>query len=340
MKNKKTLVILIFFSLAALFYVYPFLSDSIEETEKLEYVREWNDYLNKRMNEDEEHSKKMSTADKKIKDDKFARFAQIVSSRLLDIDFYGKVIDQNDKPVSGVIVEYVGASGYLTSGSGSGEVQTDENGLFHIINSKGVSLIINAMHKSGFEIKMKNGSKRAIFDSHQRFPDSERFQNYASASAPYIFKAWKLSDGKINTVKAGSNRVFFLEREYLVSFYYDRTSSGQEPQNGLKILFSKQDEIVTLSLKMMGGGGLLETKKNQYMNIAPEVGYQTSYNYQFDANKRSGLTVTKYLYYKIGISDLFGKVKMTIMPNYKGHTKGYISFRYQTNLDGTRFLEN
>ena len=222
--------------------------------------------------------------------------------------------------MSGVVVEYAGGSGYFIKGSGSGEVQTDDNGLFHINDSKGVSLIINRMHKKGFEIKMKSGSRRAIFDSSKRFPDSEKFQSYSTESTAYIFKAWKLNEMKSNALVAARYDSFILEREYWMDFTSRSRPSVHESQDSLKFLFSKQGEVVTLNFEMMHGGGLLEVERKQYMNIAPDSGYQASYSYKFDANQGSVFNVT-------------------IKPNYKSHTRGYINFRYQTNLDGKRILE-
>lgn len=338
MKRKKFLYLSILVPLLVVLFFHKDLISYYEDYKVEIFINESNEYLVNRMDADEQYRLNMTKGEKKIKDDKRNRFVELAASRAVEIDFFGKIIDQYGEPVAGAIVEFYGTSGFLVEGSGFGKAQTDINGIFHISDSSGTKLSFKKLYKNGYEIKLSSGSNGNIFESYQRFDDSLLLDNYSSKSTAFVFDAWK-KEIIANILSSGYNKAFLINnKDYWVDFTIMgvKQSLGKTPDS-MKVNFSQDGDDITLHLSMLEGK-LLETEKTQYMNIAPESGYQNEYFYTFNGSERGNKPTSKYFFYKTAGKGFYGRVEMVIRPNFKRFKKGYIRFKYLTNLDQTTAL--
>jgi hypothetical protein len=74
---------------------------------------------------------------------------EFAQANVHDIEFYGKVVDQNGDPVQGVKILCGAGGGPLGGGSGYIRLTTDEQGVFRISEKEGHSLQIQKMEKTG-----------------------------------------------------------------------------------------------------------------------------------------------------------------------------------------------
>ena len=97
-----------------------------------------------------EIEKQLATMPKNLSEKEIMVLNALLSS-YNEINLYGKVIDQNNKPVIGADIEFL-----LTSSSTwKGKLVTDNNGEFSILNQKGRVLDIFSIKKSGYRFKNK-----------------------------------------------------------------------------------------------------------------------------------------------------------------------------------------
>lgn len=296
-----------------------------------DYIKDANQYLMQRMAEAEKTQNSITSLPKKIAR-AFLYGAIALFSKGQDIEFYGKVIDQYGNAVSNANIEFYGSHGFLTDGSGFNSVKTNNEGFFHITDTYGSSLLFKKIVKKGYEITLLTRD----FQHGKRFPESTPIKQHAKKNTPYIFHAWKQHPSTLHTHTAGysksfringkSNRVDLLPRKL------------RNTPSSLNVIFSQETNTISLTLKMQSAG-LLEVEKTQYMNLAPKNGYQAEYLYRFDIPKRGRKHYIKHFYFKTAENGFYGKVSMEIWPQFGKNDKAHISFRYMTNLDKNRILE-
>jgi predicted Co/Zn/Cd cation transporter (cation efflux family) len=97
-----------------------------------------------------------------------------------EFDFYGKVIDQYDKPIVNAKIVYSVKKGFRT-GIGN-TITTDINGFFSITNQNAVSLSFRSIKKNGYLI-----SRNKHHFSYGHMKDNI----ITSEIKPYIFDGWK-----------------------------------------------------------------------------------------------------------------------------------------------------
>ncbi len=339
--NKRNLII---GSIAALLLlttaVYLLISeDDVDEqdtTVKLstQTKREDIDAFNKALNEMQsrrEKAVKNKTPEKKAKEKSFLnKLAAISKAAIMDIKFYGKIVDQNGDPVSDVTVEHVGLNAIYASGSGTRRAFTDENGLF-IVDASGTAFVVEKFTKPGYE-----------FPPRQRFVN-ERGQNKAellwsdyTEDNPYVFKAWKVvKSGYPNVSEAKTNYGFKLGKTYSMDFTsLNKRKIRKEGKLDLdmQVLFNR-DDAGNWSLKLsVPDGGLIETK-DQYLNMAPESGYQQVIEYS--GTKKDYVLEKNYYIHSRG--RLYGRLNTEIQPFMKNGSALYI--KHVLNLEGGRNLE-
>jgi len=322
------------FSPSVLLCAFFFFSCTIQadQREAEAFIKSSNEYLMKRTAEAEEHQNSILSVSKKIAS-AFMYGLIALFNNGSDIEFYGKVIDQQGNPVTDASIEFYGASGYLTEGSGFNKVTSNEQGFFHITDNYGSRLLVKKIAKEGYEITLP----QRVFEHGQRFSDSVQIKSHAKQNNPYIFYAWKQHEGVINTFAGGSSRALWSDgRSYQVNFL---PRELQKPSNSLNVQFINEGNMVHFKLTMQMGE-LLEVEQIQYMSLAPDKGYQTQYLYTFDISESRYKNYEKYFYYKTAANGFYGKLTVDVNPFWRGKEKSYISYRYMTNLDKTRILEH
>lgn len=121
---------------------------------------------------------------------------------LPSITFHGRVMDQFNQPVQHAQLRQFGDSTVLTSGSGRGHAETDEQGNFKI-HANGIRLVIGRITRKGYEFSHQpdGGMAREMIQSrllHSKFFIGDKdprgiYSNYKDYTRehPYVIHAWR-----------------------------------------------------------------------------------------------------------------------------------------------------
>ena len=230
-----------------------------------------------------------------------------------DIEFYGKVVDQNGVPITGAEVngQVIYNSGFA-SGVSKPKTVTDANGLFLFKGIKGRTLDFNIL-KAGYQF-MPEGD---AFDYTELVPEERR--HHPDPRKPVLLKMWKLQ-GAEPLIHSGKS--------------FDLPSDGTPVRIDLKTRKQVQtggDLIITLNHEewpkgtlyrpynwratiQTVDGGLIEDK-SRVQNLAPEGGYVPSLVFGERADQRPYLgDVNTKCYIKLS-GNTFGKIDIHINPD-------------------------
>ncbi len=298
-----------------------------------EYTESFDQSINQAEKDKKIYQEHLKTPEgKKASDTYWNKMTAIAKSMLRDIEFYGRIEDQNGNPVAGALIEFYAAGGYLTEGTGYNRVKTDTDGIFHIIDAKGDGLSIEKITKPGYEIKISQRN----FDNYDRFDDSVLWKEYISRENPYVFKAWKVGDkGYPITSEARGNYGFKPGKIYsldLTKSHASRVGKIGEFPLDLQVLFNKDESGHWELTLTVPDGGLLESDEI-YMNFAPASGYVATVRFQ---GNEKHIDIHKN-YYIHSRGKLYGRLKLTVKPHT--HVGSGLIIEHVMNLDGGRNLE-
>jgi hypothetical protein len=187
------------------------------------------------------------------------------------LDFYGKIVDQDGRPVEGVKV--IAAVGTIVSFTKSGETKyvtaSDAEGRFSFIGIRG-SGCGYLLEKSGYEF-----SQRQTFASRPKdyIPDPNK---------PALFSIWKLHGANPMVHTAFDSRVPYDGQATTFDIFTGRKSESGDlritlMRNPLKI--QRGRESFDWSVKIQVAGGSLVETSNLYPYEAPESGYVPSFDF-------------------------------------------------------------
>jgi hypothetical protein len=201
------------------------------------------------------------------------------------INFYGKVVDQNNQPVTGAVVKLVIAADpsednvpeekeYTTETSGDGK--------FSLIGAVGRAMQILSVAKPGYDLSKKAKLGYAyLLSSDIHHPD---------AKAPVIFKMWK-SVGKERLVHTAWHGKVVCDG---ITHRYD-LSTGVPSTNGVLEITCSRVPInlppanvkpfsYNLQIAMADGG--IQATDDEFTYLAPSDGYLPSFSVGQIANDR------------------------------------------------------
>jgi len=238
---------------------------------------EFNKYLEEQKKYREENLEQIEAESKKYWD----RMIKISQGRKKEINYFGKVIDQYENPVSDATVRFNAASGFLVDGDGHQFTTTNEQGVFEINNYSGTSLTIEYIKKNGYRIE--TGDKQSggqHYENHQRFADSKLWSNHSKIENAVTFHAWKLEGGYPNTSYIRSGGYLKIGKTYS----YDITSNKnkvikKEGSHNLdfQVTFQRTDTDWSFLL-VVPEGGVIDQPSSLNLFEAPENGdYQSLY---------------------------------------------------------------
>jgi hypothetical protein len=264
------------------------------------------------------------------------------SSRLPDvssapIEFYGRVIDQDGKPLPGVdVMAGTGSTtGFMQQETRNYTAVTDANGAFSFKGFRGDALIIE-LKKTGYNF----ASDRNRFHYSPIDPDKKRFT--PNSNNPVVFQMWKS-----------------VGPEPLIS-YYGR--SVHLPADGTPVLIDLRkgtkadtvgDLLISVTWEARGNpgsyafawsaklevpvGGIMESA-GDVIFLAPVEGYRESLQYRFDAQEKQG-NLERIFYIRSRNENLFSRVKISLQNNpLDGDVRA--TFRVDLNpKPGSRILE-
>lgn len=184
-------------------------------------------------------------------------------------DFYGKVLDQYGQPVVGAdLTVYIN----LTMGNGgTRRTQTDANGFFQFTNIRGESLSVTPS-KTGYQIDEAHLGLKGL-NGPQTGPNKRETYNM-----------WKLKGAEAMIHGQITSRKIIPDgRPFTIDFLKNQITEGTnevgdicvEIQRPLKVLpRQKFDWSFTMTAI---DGGFIEVTNDDYLNEAPESGYQPKY---------------------------------------------------------------
>lgn len=266
---------------------------------------------------------------------------ELLDSSNVAIRFWGRVVDQHDKPLDGVKIKghvargYIAVPGYISEKADEFEVFSRDDGGFTIEGLKGSVMEITEVTKEGYEASPVNRWSFAYYDS----SPSSIFK--PDADAPVILKMWK---------KAGAERLIVASKFYGIvpdgRIYGIDMLKGQKVEGGsgdfrVRIKRPAQTSPQTKyswSFTVEGvDGGIIETA-DEFMYLAPENGYQPAYTYAVEYSAAGWSDrASKRLFVKSRNGQVYGRMEVEVMANYQG--KAVFSVKYFANPAGSRNLE-
>lgn len=252
---------------------------------------------------------------------------------VMNVEFHGKVVDQFGSPVTGMKVTYEAGGSPYTKGSGIGSVMTEEDGSFVIANVKAYLLNIWEFEKDNYEARGRVSFRGFI----QGGGDGIGSWDDYTKEKPYIFHASKIE--KYARVKSEKGRLLTFDPSgtiYTVDFTgEDRVKWGGVREGDIRISVSRNDNDWQIKIDGVDGG--IQETNEEYMNLAPESGYQETVTYS--GGKENSFSVKKKLYFKSRGGKIYGALKLDMRPyaKFDGKDAG-IDVDYAINLEGGREL--
>ena len=265
--------------------------------------------------------------------DKLKDAEEDAKEKNVDIQFYGKVVDQYGQPVEGAKISFsviteneslismslqLGRENTPLTVSEKMEVYSDSNGLFQIGDIRGTSASIDAIEKTGYLFKSKQ-----YFTYTKRHPDTLQ---QASAQQPAIFELWKQGEGQalvhaqaslqfkkdehnasktVHLVAYPNNPAFNVKGDFNVTVF--NQGVGRKPVTNLPI---RETYDWWVSIESVSGG--IQATKDTWLYDAPEDGYKKSLRFEAKSGApdwNSGVDGIK-VYFKT--HELYGSAQMRI----------------------------
>jgi hypothetical protein len=278
-----------------------------------------------------------------------------------EVNFYGRVIDQNGNPVAGAIVPYELGGSALGGSNGAGRRITDINGEFQIAGRKGSSLLLKTVKHPDIEF----GYSIPGDSSKTTYPDSKVDEMYVfgfqpdrgahevlwsdtSLENPYVFKAWRI-DGSSGYVAKNLNigeaiLSFEYGKTYTLDFMKTRREISKEGKHDgqLRVIFQREsdDENITRrwEARIIPVDGGIQVTKDPYMNIAPEAGYEAEIHLVREKTGYDSIDnlPNQQYYFTANNGQVYGSLFVAFRANLRGKMKLFIN--YKINPDGERIL--
>lgn len=251
------------------------------------------------------------------------------------IDFWGKIVDQNSKPLKGVVIRYrVGKPRDIwDSNTAVREITTDQNGSFHI-NDKGDGFSFEAFEKKGYKIAQGQRSTYTYSDSSERYvPDKNN---------PKIFTLIK---------KDEIQDLISFSKQLLLDWdgapvYYDLKSGKLGESGEIEITAfrgevkgeGRQARYDWLFKVEVPNGGVIQTKREE-SSFAPKEGYKSHWEYGFSSSdpewghRKKGQT---FLFFKLQNGN-YGRLEIDFSSELGSRISGRINS--YLNPSGGRILE-
>ncbi len=251
----------------------------------------------------------------------------------IPISFYGRVLDQDGHPVSGVQIKMNGEHVFYLISQGIAstniemETQTDADGRFQWTSDKGDMLAVESISKDGYRLSPKA--------PHSFMPSS------GSLLDPVIFKMWKMI-GKEQLVSG--RHVFGIDsgKTYTLNLINGKKIEG-EAEGDLRVSIARPADAKprekyqwAFSIEVLGGGFL--ESNDEFMYLAPESGYEPKIEMQFNPSSPAWTGVVKKQFFiRSRNGQVYGGVQIEVDSIYNVHSA--LQIDYAINPNGSRNLQ-
>lgn len=218
-----------------------------------------------------------------------------------DINFFGKVIDQNGRPLVGATVHFEAGGKFLGAGGGFGEAMTDAEGRFDITTFGGHLNFWGIRHPQAVFVAHDSPQSDGghdlvdqpsmLFYNHQPWVGAQKWvwTDYDEKN-PYIFDVWRFDKTQAQYNRKKVRQVKMKKsvepdgRIYTANLNLKRKilKEGENPEGHFTVQCERKpmshnrdysDWQVTI--RPIAGG--IQATKDRYLNSVPESGYSPSY---------------------------------------------------------------
>jgi hypothetical protein len=268
-------------------------------------------------------------------DEKNKAIRKMLEAQNKPIEVWGKVVDQDDAPLSGVKVQaeighFVWPPEQYPNGVSSNlELITDANGQFHIQDNSATSVGVT-LQKNGYEQESLKGNGYALGSGG------------GSQANPIILKMW--STNTHQKLITGGNHFDIVPdgRPYFINLT-DGTISESEAGD-LKVWIQYTNQVVrgqlydwSAGIEVINGG--LQKTNTDEMFIAPIDGYAPSFQLkgQIKGGQRGNIGELQF-YLKLKDGNEYGRMTIEMIAPFNNQTPGLIRLSYALNPSGSRIL--
>jgi uncharacterized repeat protein (TIGR03803 family) len=267
------------------------------------------------------------------------------------INFYGKVVDENDQPITGATAHFVWDGGvtnmnprsFTDTGKISADITADSAGLFSLTNAIGTELDVS-VGKTGYYISRRNGGvqhfkySKMNFDSFHGIgdcfkPDSNHpviyYLRKKGVGVDLITSQFGISpDIQIHVPRDGTPiKVDLLQRK--------TGDNGQMQISELKPEFKNWKQATNWIFKIEIPDGGFVGESDEFPFEAPAEGYQSIIEFDFQKNNPDWATgINTNFYIKFGNPPLYGRLQIQTGISYGGAI-----LTYAINPTGSQNLE-
>lgn len=251
------------------------------------------------------------------------------------IEFYGKVVDQDGKPVAGAIADVIWTD-MSANGSSSMDVISDSAGLFSITGIRGKHMTVQ-VNKEGYYRQLK-GTQSAF--EYAGF--WERTYHVPAKNNPVIFRLRK--KGEPAALLPFGPTLFGAKPDgtpVVFDLATGRKSGGNgqlsvSVRKGARNADRQFEWEVTLGA-VGNGAGLLESK-DEFMVEAPEGGYQQSWSFRQKAGTEGFQSEMQAKFFVKTSEGQFARIDVRVLPEYSEMAAVDLASYFNPEL-GNRNLE-
>ena len=253
----------------------------------------------------------------------------------IEIEFYGKVIDEKNQPVEGALIRF--SIGDLSAaGTTQSERRSDAQGFVSLTGALGRGMSAIA-EKTGYYNSRLN---RANFE-YAQFSDEYFYQ--PDAANPVVFHLLKKGQAEPLVYRQTLYGLKIDGTPQFLDLRSGKKTTGGDPRGDLALSLSRRTAADpnkfdwTLTLSAVGAAGLLESKE-EFMFLAPETKYEQSISIQQKAGSSDYESQTRRNYYvRLADGRTFARINTDIRPSY--NDGGAIDVVLFLNPSGSRNLE-
>lgn len=258
------------------------------------------------------------------------------------IEFYGRVVDQNDAPIPGVKITLQiramkeAGFGVMADLFEDTVVTSDTSGRFSLVDSKGSVLTVKALEKPGYD-PSKKSTNRSF-----RYWDNENARYKPDAGEPEIFRMWK--KGTPEPLLRGSKFYGIVPdgRSYTIDLLRHIKIEG-EAAGDFRVSIQRPSEVQAgdkydwnCIVDAIDGGLIVSDAEQMY--LAPENGYQQQYRIEMAVSDPDWEEKAKrQLYLRSRGGEVYARLEVEVYANYQD--KAVFSVEYYANPNGSRNLE-
>lgn len=266
---------------------------------------------------------------KRIKDERASSIRSAIEGTNVPINFWGKVVDQDKRPLPGVAVSYqyqtehvlLPGVAWARSEVHKGQTSTGAEGHFSIQGLRGHSLSIERFVKEGYKTPQTFSAAVSTFNY---FGDTASGKYTPDKDRPVAFIM--LSE------QVGQDLVVFNKGDKGMRLPADGTPqrwnfwTGKKDQNGeLQVTFRREPAVLAntgepprweANVEIVGGG-IMEAAVDEALWQAPDGGYTNAVDYPKTEQRRG--TPGRSFYVKTS-DGKYGRIELEIYPRDEGAT--------------------